>query len=97
MSHWIDFRLVGERKDIGWEKYSHGRLRVARRLGEAVIKTAAAGPRYVREHAVESDATILIGVEALIQKVAQESSVLRDAFAEDAGRRRDGIRRVLCV
>ena len=97
VSERINFGLVGERKDVGGKEYGRGRLRIARGLGEAVVEAAAACTGDVREHAIESDAAIFIGIESLIEKIAQEAAILRDAFAEHTRRRRDGVRRVLCI
>ena len=40
----IDLRLIGEGKNIGREKYGRGRLCIARRLREAIVKIAAPCP-----------------------------------------------------
>jgi hypothetical protein len=42
------------------------------------------------EDAVEGDASFFVGVEPLVEEVAQEASVLRNAFALDARRGSDG-------
>ncbi len=49
------------------------------------------------EDAVEGDASFFVGIETLIEEIAEEASVLRDAFAVDARRGSDGIGRVLGV
>ena len=89
--------LIGEGKDVGGEKDGRGRLRVARRLGETVVEAAAARSGDVGENAVERDPSLFVGIETLIEKVAQEAAVLRNAFAVDAGRGSDGIGSVLGI
>ena len=49
------------------------------------------------EDAVERDASFFVGIETLVEKVAQEAAVLRNAFAVDTLRRSNSIRRVLGV
>jgi hypothetical protein len=45
----------------------------------------------VRKNAVESDLSAFVGIEALVEKVAQEAPVLRNAFAVNACDGRDGV------
>ena len=47
--------------------------------------------------AVEGDTSFFVSVETLIQEVAEEASVLRDALAINTGRGRKGIGRVLGI
>ena len=47
----------------------------------AGVKAADAGARDVREYAIQRDTAFLVGIEALVQHVSQETPVLRDAFA----------------
>ena len=49
------------------------------------------------ENSVERDASVFVGVETLIKKVAQKAAVLRNAFAVNAGRGRDRIGGMLGV
>ena len=51
----------------------------------------------MRENAVQRDSSFFVSVESLIQVVAQEAPVLRNAFAVDPRRRSDGIGRVLGI
>ena len=89
--------LIGEWKNIG-RKEDRGRgLRVARGLGEAIIETAAARSGNVRQNAVERNASFFVRIEALIEEVAQEAPILRNAFAIDACRGSDGIGCVLGI
>jgi hypothetical protein len=55
------------------------------------------GSGNVGEDAVERDATFFISVETLIEEIAEEASVLRDAFAVNACDGRDGVGHVLGV
>ena len=82
--HRIFFGLIGERKNVGRKEDRRSGLRVARRLRETIVEAAAARSGDVREDAVERDPAIFVGVESLVEKVAQEASVLRNAFAVDA-------------
>ena len=75
-------RQVGEGVQIGRVQDGVHRLRVARRLGEAVVEVAPAGAGDVRDQAVEHRAAVLVGVEALVQEVAQEAPALRDAHPQ---------------
>ena len=72
----IGFWFVGEREDIGWEKDGGSGLGVARRLGKAVIEAAAASAGDVRKNAVDGDAAFFVGIETLIEKMAEEAAVL---------------------
>src|SRR5690349_9422140 len=49
------------------------------------------------EDAVEGDFSIFVGVEAFIEKIAQEAAILRNAFAIDALRGSDRAGMMLCV
>jgi hypothetical protein len=51
----------------------------------------------VGENAVEGDAPVFVGIESLIEEVAEEASVLRNAFAVDALGRSDGFGRVFGI
>ena len=53
--------------------------RVPGRLPEAMVERAAPGAAHLIDDAVENDATLLVGVEALIQEMPEEASRLRDA------------------
>lgn len=81
----IGFGLVGEREDISGIEDGRSRLRVAGGLCEAIVKAAAAGSGDMGEDAVEGDASVFVGVEALVEEVAEEATVLGDAFGDDAG------------
>src|ERR1700722_3534391 len=73
--------LIGEGKNIGREENGRSRLCVARWLSESVIEAAAARSCHVGQNAVKRDPSLFVGVETLIEKVAQEPSILRNAFA----------------
>jgi len=78
----IDLRLVGEGKNIVGKNTAE----VARNrgtVGKAVVEAARPAPRRGK-HAIESNSPILIGIESLREKIAQEAAILRDAFAEHA-------------
>ena len=51
----------------------------------------------MRQHAIESHPAVLIRIKSLVEKVAQEAAVLRDAFAIHALRRSHRIGRMLGV
>ncbi len=70
---------------------------VAGRLSEAMVETAAAGSGNVRENAVDGDAAVFVGVETLVEEVAEEAAVLGDAFGDDARGGSDGVRGTFCV
>src|SRR5216684_14895 len=74
----IDFWLVGKGKDVGGEEDRRGWLGITGGLRKPVIETAPACAGDMREHTIESDAPLFVGVKALVQKIAQESSILRD-------------------
>src|SRR6266436_5341974 len=80
----IGFGVVGERENVGWEKDGRGWLGVAGGLSEAMIEAAAASAGDVGENAVDGDAAFFVGIETLIQKMAEEAAVLRNAFCDDA-------------
>src|SRR5205085_3531824 len=84
-----------EREDVGRIEERGVRLRVARRLREAVVEAAAPRARGVREDPVERDAPPLVGVEALIQEVAQEAPGLRYAVRDAVACGREARRVVL--
>src|SRR6516162_2801354 len=75
-SHRVLLRLIGKRKDVGREENGRTGLRVARRLSETVVEAAAACSRNVGENTVERDPSFFVGIEALIEEVAQEAPVL---------------------
>src|SRR5512147_628135 len=68
---------VGKRVDVRGVEEVHVRLAVARRLGEAVIETAASGPGDMRPYAVKDAPVLLVLVEAVIEKRAQKTTALR--------------------
>ena len=84
--HGIFLGLIGERENIRGKENRRSGLRIARRLGETIVEAAAAGSGNVGENAVERDSSLFVGVEALVEKVAQKAPVLRNAFAIDARR-----------
>src|SRR5438045_7942766 len=51
----------------------------------------------MREYAVESHSAVFIGIKSLVEKVAKEAAVLRDAFAVNAVCRSNGIGGMLRV
>src|SRR5262249_54798354 len=93
----IGLGRVGEREQIDRKENVEELQRVARRLAEAVIERSSTGAADRIEAAVEDLAPLLVGVESLIQEVAQEAPALRDAPAdrEPKARRRVGGRRVV--
>ena len=109
----VGFRLVGEWKDVGRIKNIEQRVPVTRGLREAVIETPAARSRHMRPKAVEHLSPLLIRVEAVIQKRAQEPAALRRSETNrafglaallhvrhvipDRGRAQAHQRRVLCL
>src|SRR5206468_3634847 len=78
----IGLRSVGERKEIHRKENVEELQRVARRLTEAVVERSAAGAADLIEDALEHPPSLLVFVEALIKKMTQEASALRDAPAE---------------
>src|SRR5262249_60515117 len=62
------------------------------RLREAMVEAAASRPGGVNQHAVEHFATGLVGVETLVQEVAEKASALRDAHGDRGGDRELGPR-----
>src|SRR5439155_9103956 len=86
-----------EWKDVRRKEYGRRWLRITRGLRESIVEAAAPGPRHMRQHPVQRNTPFFICVETLIHKIAQETTVLRNAFAVDASRGRDGIRRVFCI
>src|SRR3954471_24752840 len=89
--------LIGEWEDIRRKKHRRSRLRVARGLRETVVEVASPGSCHVPQNAIERDSSIFVSVESLIEEVAQEAPVLRDAFAVNARDRGYRIRRMLDV
>ncbi len=79
--------LIRKREDVCREEDGRCRLRIARRLREAVVEAAAACSGNVGENAVKRNPAIFVGVETFIKKIAKKAPVLRDAFAIDAHRR----------
>src|SRR5438105_12378437 len=69
-------RHAGEWKDVGWIKERRIRLRVARRLGKSMVEAAASGTRGVHEESVERDTTALVGIESLVEIMADEPAGL---------------------
>src|SRR5271168_5169836 len=74
---------VSERRYICGKEHRRGRLRVARGLGESVVETATARTGYVSENPVKRDPSFFVRVKALVEKVAQEAPVLRNALTID--------------
>src|SRR5882724_2957058 len=93
----IGFGFVGEREDIGGEKDGGSGLGVAGGLSEAMIEAAAASAGYMRENAVDGDAAFFVGIETMIEKMAEEAAVLRNAFGYDAHGGSDGVGGMFCV
>src|SRR4051794_11417898 len=65
-------RQIGEWEHVGWKEDRRRWLGIARRLGKTVIEAAAPRACHVREHTVERDAALLVGIEALVEHLAQE-------------------------
>src|SRR5215469_15950240 len=72
--------LIGEREDVGGKENRRRGLGVSRRLREAIVEAPAPCSGHMRQYAIERDPAIFISVEAVIQKIAQKTPVLRDAF-----------------
>ncbi len=70
---WVGLGKVGVRKQVG-------RKAVARRLGKAMVEAAPAGAGHMRNHAIHHLASLLVGVEVLVKKMAQESAALRYSY-----------------
>src|SRR5206468_9347819 len=84
----VGFRAVRERKEIDRIEDVEELQRVARRLAEPVVERAASRASHLIEDAVEYAAPCFVLVEALIQKVPQETAALGHAPADrepDAG------------
>ena len=93
----IGFACIGERKEIGRIIERRKALAIARRLCEPVVESAAPRARDVGHHAIERDRPGLIGIEALVEEMAQEPAALREAEADRALHRRERARIVLEV
>jgi hypothetical protein len=61
-------------------------LRIPRGLRKSIVEAASPRASDMREHTIESDPSILVGVESMVQKIAQESSILRNSFADHSSR-----------
>jgi len=72
-------------------------LGIPRRLGKPVVEAATASSRNIDQNAIESKSSFFVGIEALIQKVAQETTGLRTALTVDADRWGDGAGSVLHI
>ena len=83
---------IAKREDVRRIEEIQIRMRVPRRLGEAMIEAAAAAPGHVRHNPVEHLPMCLVLIEPVVQKSAEEASALRDAegdgAAEGTGRQR---------
>ena len=88
--NWVTCRNAGEWKDIGRIKERRIRLCIARRLCKAMVEAAASGASGVSEESVKRDTTTLVGVETLIEVVADESARLRNAVPDPVPNVRDG-------
>ena len=51
----------------------------------------------MRKDAIERDPPLFVGVETLVNKIAQKTAILRNAFAEHTRRRCDAVGRVLHI
>src|SRR5947207_15984600 len=78
----VGFEAVRERKEVDREEDVEELQRIARRLAETMIERSAARAAHLIEHAVEDFPSLLVGVEALVKKVAQKASALRHAPGE---------------
>src|SRR6202521_1035099 len=76
------------------EEAGHG-LRVTRGLRESMIETAPARAGHMRNHAVYHLSPLLVGVEVLIEKMAEEAATLRNSYRIDAADRSRGLGIVL--
>src|SRR5262249_10337181 len=72
----VDRGAVGERKAIGGIEVFLVLAIVPRRLGEAVVEKAQTAASHVRDQTIEDDAILFVGVEGLIEELAQETTAL---------------------
>src|SRR3954469_6537367 len=93
----IAFRFVGKRKYVGREEHRGGRLSVTGGLRKAIVEATASGTGNVRQNSVERDAALFVGIESLIEQVAEKSPVLRNSFSVHTNGRCDCIRSVLGI
>src|SRR5215467_9533926 len=75
----ISFRQIGKRKQVRRIEDAGHRLGIARRLGKAVVKAAAAPAGDMRDDAAHHRSSLFVGIEVLVKKMAQEAPTLRDA------------------
>src|SRR5438128_527793 len=74
--HWVLGRNTGEWKDVSWIKKGRVWLRIPGRLCEAMIEAPAASAGGMHEESIKCWASSLVGIETLIEEVADESSRL---------------------
>src|SRR5262245_22162975 len=78
----IGLGSVGKWEQVYREEDVEVLQRVARRLAEPVVEGSAPGSADLIEHTVEDAPALLVLIEALIEKMPQETAALRDAPAE---------------
>ena len=59
-------------------------MAIARGLREAMIEAAPAGAGDVRPQSVEDPVALFVGIEAIVEELAQEAAALRSAEADGA-------------
>src|SRR5687768_8734177 len=84
---WIGLRSVGKRENIGGIKKRRGRLRVARRLREAMVEAAHARAGHVHKHPVDRPLPGFVRIESFKEKMPEKSPALRNACRINALRR----------
>src|SRR6267143_1134333 len=87
----VGFGKVGVGKQIRREEDTGQGLRVTRGLRETMIETAASGASHMRNDTVHDPAALLIGVEVLIEEMAEEAATLRYSHRIDAADRSRGL------
>src|ERR1700676_445583 len=80
----IGLGKIGERKKIGGKEDAGERLSVARRLRETMIETLSAGTRHGGGDSVLHLPALLVGVEILVEKMAEKAPTLRNSDSVDA-------------
>src|SRR5215216_5196022 len=86
---------ICEWKNICGIKEGRERAGITRRFGEAMIEAAATTARYVRINGIKHLAVALVGIESLVEKMAQESPRLRNAEPIRSTNRGYGVRLIL--
>src|SRR4029077_7790089 len=87
----VGFGEVGVGKQIRREEEAGQGLRVTRGLRETMIETDAAGTSHVRDDTVHDLAALLVGVEVLVEEMAEEAATLRNSYRIDTADRSRGL------